>query len=96
MHVRYPAFILCLCLAASAGFASPARAQSIEYGKANQQEMLQRSKELNSRAKTDTRSAADRMRRVLKEKREGKRGFDNDFMNMQATYGDSSGNSNGR
>ena len=96
MRGKHLVIIFCLCLVASAGFAGLAHAQSIEYGKANQQEMLQRSKELNNRAKTDTRSAADRMRRVLKEKREGKRGFDDDFMNMQATDGNSGGNSNGR
>ncbi len=34
---------------------------------------------LNAKSKTRTRAAVERMKRILKEKREGKRGFDKDF-----------------
>ena len=72
-------------------FADMAAAQNIQYGQANQQDMLRRSQELNQRAKSDTNAATERMRRILQEKRDGQRGLSKDFMNRQG-----SGNGAGR
>lgn len=96
MRGKYAAVIICLCLMGVGGLATFAVAQGGQSGQANRQEMLQRSKELNERARKDTRNATDRMRQTLQEKRKGDRGFGKDFMNMQGTYDDSGGNSKGR
>ncbi len=71
-----------ICLTA---ITDAAVAQGIKYGQANQQDMLRRSRELNQRAKQDTLSATDRMRKVLQEKRDGQRGLDKDFMMRQGS-----------
>lgn len=80
-----------ICLSGVVGFADMAAAQNIQYGQANQQDMLRRSQELNQRAKSDTNAATERMRRILQEKRDGQRGLSKDFMNRQG-----SGNGAGR
>ena len=77
--------IICICLGGVCGFADMATAKNIQYGQANQQDMLRRSQELNQRAKSDTHSATDRMRRILQEKRDGQRGLSKDFMNRQGS-----------
>ncbi len=41
--------------------------------------MQAKGQKLNAKSKTRTRAAVERMKRILKEKREGKRGFDKDF-----------------
>ena len=85
MNKKYAAAVICICLGAMLSFADMAAAQNIQYGQATQQDMLRRSQELNQRAKGDTQAATDRMRRILKEKRDGQRGLSKDFMNRQGS-----------
>lgn len=78
-------FIICACLIYTAGVTSLTTAKNIQYGQADQQDMLRRGKELNDRSRRDTRDATNRMRRILQEKREGQRGLSKDFMNRQGS-----------
>lgn len=91
MRKKFLFAIICLGLSGIIGFADMAAAKNIQFGQANQQDMLRRSQELNQRAKSDTHTATDRMRRILREKRDGQRGLSKDFMNRQG-----SGNGAGR
>ncbi len=77
------ALISCACLICIGSATNMAAAKNMQYGQADQQDMLRRSKELTDRARRDTRSATDRMRRILQEKRDGQRGLSKDFMNRQ-------------
>lgn len=83
--IKKIALIICVSLVCTASAASMAAAKGMQYGQADQQDMLRRSKELNDRARRDTRGATDRMRRVIQEKREGQRGLNKDFMNRQGS-----------
>lgn len=85
MRKRVLVAIICIVLGGTIGFADLAAAKNIQYGQANQQDMLRRSQELNQRAKSDTHAATDRMRRILQEKRDGQRGLSKDFMNRQGS-----------
>ena len=85
MRKNFLLAILCISLGCTIGFADMAAAKNNQSGQANQQDMLRRSQELNQRAKGDTQAATDRMRRILKEKRDGQRGLSKDFMNRQGS-----------
>ena len=79
------ALIFCASLICLGSAANTVAAKNIQYGQADQQDMLRRSKELNDRARRDTREAADRMHRIIQEKRDGQRGLGKDFMNRQGS-----------
>ena len=83
--IKRIALVICAGLICTIGAANMAAAKNIQYGQADRQDMLRRSKELNDRARRDTRSATDRMHRVMQEKRDGQRGLDKDFMNRQGS-----------
>ena len=83
--IKKIALIICASLICAVSAASVVAAKNIQYGQADQQDMLRRSKELNDRARRDTRNATDRMRRVIQDKRGGQRGLDKDFMNRQGS-----------
>ena len=85
MYKKIAAAIACVYLSGMFVIALPPDAQSIQYGQANRQDMLRRGQELNQRAKGDTHDATERMRRILKEKRDGQRGLGKDFMNRQGS-----------
>lgn len=89
--IAKPALIICLCLICAEGSLTMALAQNIQYGQANQQDMLRRSRELTERSGRDTREATKRMRRILQEKREGQRGLSKDFMNRQGSASEAPG-----
>ena len=83
--IKRTALIICVSLICALGAVNIVAAKNIQYGQADQQDMLRRSKELNDRARRDTRSATDRMHKVIQEKRDGQRGLDKDFMNRQGS-----------
>ena len=79
------ALIICVCLICMGSAKGVATAKNMQFGQADQQDMLRRSKELTDRSRRDTRDATNRMRRILQEKRDGQRGLSKDFMNRQGS-----------